>query len=91
MTKEIYNKEDEIMGNSVLAPARGVFDFTASDTVNEDLAAKSVACSVAGVATVVFVDGTVLTLFPFLVGTVYPFQLKRVNSTGLVATLHGLI
>lgn len=85
MAKERFNKQAEMMGDSVIAPARRLFAMTPSDTVNEAVAAKGFLVTVAGDVACVTVEGDVVTV-PVLASVVYPIQLKRVNTTNTTAT-----
>lgn len=63
-------------------------DFTPSDTVDDPLGpSRAVHCNVSGNATVLFDGDKVAQTLAFVAGLLYPYRIKRVNLTGLTATL----
>lgn len=63
--------------------------ITPSDTVNFVEVPRAIHCDVAGNAVLVGSNDVART-FVLNAGTTYPYQPKRVNSTGTTATLEAL-
>lgn len=61
------------------------FAITASDTTDLAVQTRAVMCTVAGNIVAVWEDGTTNTL-PVSANVLYPFKLRRINSTSTTAT-----
>jgi len=70
------------------APASNGFVISPSDTADLDRPTRGIYVGGAGNLTVTFVEsGEAVLITGVLAGTVYPFRVKRVYSTGTTATL----
>ena len=61
------------------------FAITAHDTTDFAVQTLGVMCTVAGNIVAVWEDGTTTTL-PIAANLIYPFKLRRINSTSTTAT-----
>lgn len=67
-------------------PATKAFSITASDSVNLDQPTRGILVTAAGNLSLLFFDDTASVTIPVDANVVYPFCVKRVNSTSTTAT-----